>query len=90
MIPREGYGRGTTAAACTRWANRLRHSDARSGQPAPGYSLPRSHVVPGTGGNTEFADMRAAYDALDDVTKAEIEDLITEHSIAFSRSQLGF
>ena len=34
--------------------------------------------------------MRAAYDALDAATKAEIEDLITEHSIAFSREQLGF
>ena len=34
--------------------------------------------------------MRAAYDALDPETKAEIEDLITEHSLLFSRSQLGF
>ena len=41
-------------------------------------------------GNTEFADMRAAYDALDAKTKAEIEDLVTEHSIAFSRAELGF
>ena len=42
------------------------------------------------GGNTEFADMRAAYDALDARTKAEIEDLICEHSQIFSREQLGF
>jgi alpha-ketoglutarate-dependent taurine dioxygenase len=42
------------------------------------------------GGNTEFADMRAAYDALDPEIKAEIEDLITEHSLLFSRGQLGF
>jgi alpha-ketoglutarate-dependent 2,4-dichlorophenoxyacetate dioxygenase len=47
-------------------------------------------VVPGYGGNTEFADMRGAYDALDASTKAEIEDLVTEHSIAFSRGVLGF
>jgi alpha-ketoglutarate-dependent 2,4-dichlorophenoxyacetate dioxygenase len=47
-------------------------------------------VIPGYGGNTEFADMRAAYDALDNATKAEIESLITEHSIAFSRGTLGF
>jgi alpha-ketoglutarate-dependent 2,4-dichlorophenoxyacetate dioxygenase len=49
-----------------------------------------ARVVPGSGGNTEFADMRAAYDALDTATKTEIEDLITEHSIAFSRDVLGF
>ena len=42
------------------------------------------------GGNTEFADMRAAYDALDEETKAEIEDLICEHSLMYSRGSLGF
>jgi alpha-ketoglutarate-dependent 2,4-dichlorophenoxyacetate dioxygenase len=46
--------------------------------------------VPSSGGNTEFADMRAAYDALDDATKAEIENLICEHSLIYSRGQLGF
>ena len=34
--------------------------------------------------------MRAAYDALDDATKAEIEDLVCEHSLMFSRGTLGF
>jgi len=43
-----------------------------------------------SGGNTEFADMRAAYDALDEATKAEIEDLVCGHSLIYSRSQLGF
>jgi alpha-ketoglutarate-dependent 2,4-dichlorophenoxyacetate dioxygenase len=42
------------------------------------------------GGNTEFADMRAAYDALDDATKREVEDLICEHSLIYSRGALGF
>ena len=42
------------------------------------------------GGNTEFADMRAAYDALDDDTRAEIEDMICEHSLMYSRGSLGF
>ena len=41
------------------------------------------------GGETEFADMRAAYDALDAATKAEIEDLVCEHSLMYSREQLG-
>jgi alpha-ketoglutarate-dependent 2,4-dichlorophenoxyacetate dioxygenase len=70
--------------------NRLWHSDASFRATGAGYSLLSARVVPGSGGDTEFADMRAAYDALDTATKAEIGDLITEHSIAFSRSQLGF
>ena len=70
--------------------NRLWHSDASFRATGAGYSLLSARVVPGSGGNTEFADMRAAYDALDAATKAEIEDLVAEHSIAFSRSQLGF
>jgi alpha-ketoglutarate-dependent 2,4-dichlorophenoxyacetate dioxygenase len=70
--------------------NRLWHSDASFRAIGAGYSLLSARVVPGSGGNTGFADMRAAYDALDDATKADIEDLVTEHSIAFSRSVLGF
>ena len=42
------------------------------------------------GGNTEFADMRAAYDALDADTRAEIADMICEHSLMYSRGSLGF
>jgi alpha-ketoglutarate-dependent 2,4-dichlorophenoxyacetate dioxygenase len=70
--------------------NRLWHSDASFRAVGAGYSLLSGRVVPGYGGNTEFADMRAAYDALDGATKAEIEDLVTEHSIAYSRGVLGF
>ncbi len=70
--------------------NRLWHTDASFRALGAGYSLLSGRVVPSKGGNTEFADMRAAYDALDDATKAEIEGLVTEHSIAFSRAQLGF
>jgi alpha-ketoglutarate-dependent 2,4-dichlorophenoxyacetate dioxygenase len=70
--------------------NRLWHSDASFRATGATYSLLSARVVPGYGGNTEFADMRAAYDALDAKTKADIEGLITEHSIAFSRGELGF
>src|SRR5579872_2541170 len=56
-------------------ANRLWHSDASFRAVGAGYTLLHGRVVPGKGANTEFADMRAAYDALDDATKAEIEDL---------------
>ena len=54
------------------------------------YSLLSGRIVVDQGGNTEFADMRAAYDALDDATKAEIEDLVCEHSLIYSRGTLGF
>ncbi|MGY4476086.1 TauD/TfdA dioxygenase family protein [Bradyrhizobium sp. USDA 3364] len=70
--------------------NCLWHSDS-SFRPIPAkFSLLSARVVNPTGGNTEFADMRAAYDALDDETKAEIEDMICEHSLMYSRGSLGF
>ena len=71
-------------------ANRLWHSDASFRAIGAGYTLLHARIVPSKGGNTEFADMRAAYDALDAATKAEIEDLVCEHSIVFSREQIGF
>src|ERR1700722_7950155 len=70
--------------------NRLWHSDSSFKAVPAKYSLLSARIIPSAGGNTEFADMRAAHDALDPETKAEIEDLITEHSLLFSRSQLGF
>jgi alpha-ketoglutarate-dependent 2,4-dichlorophenoxyacetate dioxygenase len=71
-------------------ADRLWHSDS-SFRPAPAkYSLLSARKVPSWGADTEFADMRAAYDALDDRTKAEIEDLVCEHSLMYSRAAIGF
>ena len=70
--------------------NCLWHSDS-SFRPIPAkFSLLSARVVNPKGGNTEFADMRAAYDALDHGTKAEIEDMICEHSLMYSRGSLGF
>ncbi|MFP6771200.1 MAG: TauD/TfdA family dioxygenase [Alphaproteobacteria bacterium] len=70
--------------------NRLWHSDS-SFKPTPAkYSILHAHAIPTKGGNTEFADMRAAYDALDDETKMEVEDLVCEHSQLFSRGKIGF
>src|SRR6202158_3336689 len=69
--------------------NCLWHSDS-SFRPIPAkFSLLSARVVNPKGGNTEFADMRAAYDALDDETKAEIADLICEHSLMYSRGSPG-
>jgi alpha-ketoglutarate-dependent 2,4-dichlorophenoxyacetate dioxygenase len=70
--------------------NRLWHSDSSFKAVGSKFSLLSARAVPTTGGNTEFADMRAAYDALDAETKAEVEDLVAEHSLLFSRGQLGF
>lgn len=70
--------------------NMLWHSDS-SFRPIPAkYSLLSARIVNPKGGDTEFADMRAAYDALDQETKREIEDCICEHSLMYSRGSLGF
>jgi len=70
--------------------NRLWHSDSSFKTTPAKYSLLYAISIPSKGGNTEFADMRAAYDALDDETKAIVEDLVCEHSQMYSRQQLGF
>jgi alpha-ketoglutarate-dependent 2,4-dichlorophenoxyacetate dioxygenase len=70
--------------------NQLWHSDS-SFRPIPAkYSILSGRITVEKGGNTEFADMRAAYDALDDETKAQVEDLVCEHSLMYSRGLLGF
>ncbi|MBM3344816.1 MAG: TauD/TfdA family dioxygenase [Betaproteobacteria bacterium] len=71
-------------------ANRLWHSDASFRAVGAGYTLLHARIVPGKGGDTQFADMRAAYDALSAAEKAEVENLVCEHSIVFSREQIGF
>jgi alpha-ketoglutarate-dependent 2,4-dichlorophenoxyacetate dioxygenase len=70
--------------------NRLWHSDS-SFKPTPAkYSLLSARVVPSAGGDTEFADMRAAYDALYDEMRTVVTDLVCEHSQIHSRGILGF
>jgi alpha-ketoglutarate-dependent 2,4-dichlorophenoxyacetate dioxygenase len=70
--------------------NRLWHSDSSFKAIPAKYSLLHAISVPSKGGNTEFAYMPAGYDALDAETRAEIEELVCEHSQLFSRQQLGF
>jgi alpha-ketoglutarate-dependent 2,4-dichlorophenoxyacetate dioxygenase len=69
--------------------NRLWHSDASFREVPGALSMLFAHIVPPVGGETEFADLRAAYDALDAGTRAKIDGLICEHSIFHSRGQLG-
>ncbi|MGH7094226.1 MAG: TauD/TfdA dioxygenase family protein [Stellaceae bacterium] len=70
--------------------NQLWHSDSSFRAIPAKYSILSGRITVDKGGNTEFADMRAAYDALDDETKAQIEDLVCEHSLMYSRGLLGF
>jgi len=70
--------------------NRLWHTDASFQDPPGRYSMLHAKVVPAVAADTEFADLRAAYDALDDETKARVAGLRAHHSIAHSRMTLGF
>ena len=71
-------------------ANRLWHTDASFTSPPGRYSMLSARVVPPVDNDTQFADMRAAYDALPDERKAALEGLTVHHSIAYSRATLGF
>ncbi|MGA0128187.1 MAG: TauD/TfdA dioxygenase family protein [Burkholderiales bacterium] len=69
--------------------NRIWHSDS-SFRPVPArYSLLSARAVPVAGGDTQYADMHAAYDSLDAKTLTEISDLQCEHSLLYSRARLG-
>jgi alpha-ketoglutarate-dependent 2,4-dichlorophenoxyacetate dioxygenase len=70
--------------------NRLWHTDASFQDPPGRYSMLHAKVIPPAGADTEYADMRAAYDALPDDMKTRLEGLRVHHSIAYSRQTLGF
>jgi alpha-ketoglutarate-dependent 2,4-dichlorophenoxyacetate dioxygenase len=69
---------------------RLWHTDSSYQRPAAKYSMLRAVAVPPWGGETEFADCRAAYDTLPDFLRAEAEDRFAEHWVHHSRSTLGW
>jgi alpha-ketoglutarate-dependent 2,4-dichlorophenoxyacetate dioxygenase len=70
--------------------NRLWHTDASFQDPPGRYSMLSAKIVPSVPADTEYADMRAAYDALPAELKATCEGLRVHHSIAHSRQTLGF
>ena len=72
------------------FGNQLWHTDASFRRVPAALSMLYAHVVPAEGGETEFADLRAAYDALPEAKKAQIEGLAAEHSIWHSRARIGF
>ena len=71
-------------------ATRLWHTDSSYKQPAAKYSLLYCSAIPDWGGETEFADMRAAYDALPARLRQEAEERSAEHYVHHSRTTLGF
>ncbi len=70
--------------------NRLWHSDSSFKRVPARFSLLSARVIPSWGGETQFADMRAAWDALPDRMKARVEGMICEHTQLFSRAKIGF
>jgi alpha-ketoglutarate-dependent 2,4-dichlorophenoxyacetate dioxygenase len=70
--------------------NALWHTDSSFNPHRAAYSLLLAHEVPPVGGDTEFADMRAAYDALSESMKARLEDLVAEHWLWHSRMLAGY
>jgi alpha-ketoglutarate-dependent 2,4-dichlorophenoxyacetate dioxygenase len=71
-------------------ANRLWHTDSSFKYLPARASLLYALAIPPVGGHTEFADLRAAYDALSDDLKRRLEGLVAEHALAFSRARIGF
>lgn len=71
------------------FANQLWHSDSSFMRPRAAYSMLHAVVLPSWGGNTEFADLRAAYDALDERTQTELRELKAEHYALHTRLLLG-
>ncbi len=70
--------------------NRLWHSDSSFRVIPAKYSLLSGRIVAKEGGDTEFADMRSAYDTLDDAARKICDGLICEHSLIYSRGSMGF
>jgi alpha-ketoglutarate-dependent 2,4-dichlorophenoxyacetate dioxygenase len=70
--------------------NRLWHTDASFVDPPGRYSMLSAKVIPSVAADTEFADMRTAYDTLPEKTKKQLEGLRAHHSVTHSRWMLGF
>ena len=70
--------------------NRLWHTDSSFKKIPAKYSLLSARNISTEGGDTEFADMRNAYDCLNKKTKDKVKNMICEHSLIYSRQRLGF
>ncbi len=70
--------------------NRLWHTDSSFKATPSKYSMLHARLIPPEGGETEFADMRAAWDTLTPKLQETVRDMVCEHSLLFSRALLGF
>ena len=84
-----GVSRRDSPKNLSNFANQLWHSDSSFMRPRAAYSMLHAVVTPSWGGNTEFADLRAAYDTLDERTKGDVEGLSAEHYALHTRLLLG-
>jgi alpha-ketoglutarate-dependent 2,4-dichlorophenoxyacetate dioxygenase len=89
VTPEGGLYERASAATISNLANQLWHSDSSFQKPSAKFSMLSAVVVPKEGGQTEFADLRAAYDSLPVETKKIIENLSAEHYAWHSREWLG-
>ena len=69
--------------------NQLWHTDSSFRHQSAMWSMLHAKAVPPAGGDTEFADTRAAYDALPDAMQRRLDGLVAEHSLWHSRAKLG-
>lgn len=86
VAPDGGVAKRDSRKVFSNIANQLWHSDSSFQRPKAQYSMLSAVVLPS---ETEFADLRAAYDALPDDLKHEIATLETEHFALHSRFALG-
>ena len=70
-------------------ANQLWHTDSSFRSESATWSMLHARVIPPVGGDTEFSDTRAAYDALPGTMKKRLDGLVAEHSLWHSRAKLG-
>jgi alpha-ketoglutarate-dependent 2,4-dichlorophenoxyacetate dioxygenase len=89
VTPRGEVAARDHAKIVSNLANQLWHSDSSFQQPAAAYSMLSAVVIPASGGDTQFCDLRAAYDALSEEQKKELEGLSSEHYAFHTRLWLG-
>ena len=88
-VDAEGVARRDSPKNLSNFANQLWHSDSSFMRPRAVYSMLHAVITPSWGGNTEFADLRAAWDALDERTQRDVEGLEAEHYALHTRLLLG-
>jgi len=90
LSPKNEVWTSSSRARMFHLGNQLWHTDSSFHHVPARASLLYAREIAPIGGHTEFADERAAYDALPEAMKRRIEGLIAEHSIFHSRAKIGY